>query len=430
LESQEPAHSSVIAGEPVEASRSRGLFSALTHRDYAIFWSGALVSNIGNWIQTTALMWYVHQTTGSNSWVAAVNLAAYLPVLLFVLFAGLVADAYNRKKIVIVAVAVQMVCALALAFGKTFNVLSLALILASVFVAGTAYTLSAPAAVSFLPELVPEEDMTSALSLSTAQFNVGRVVGPALGALILSAWSVSGAFYLNALSFIAVIFAFSIVRPRRPQIKVPMEHALTKIGDGFRLLLKYPWRIAVLLSLGAATFFGFSCTVLFPALANQTLHGGSGTYGLLMSMLGIGAAAGAPLVTWLHRSVPERSVIKWSCLGLGVSLAVLSLVRATWLAAVVCAVLGCCYLMMGASVNTVIQARSERPMRGRMVSMYSLMWLGMFSIGGQAVGYVADAWKLTAVMMVGGIVCVVVAGVLFAAPGMTRGAESSLGVEA
>lgn len=411
-----------------EKSRAAGLFSALTHRDYAIFWSGALVSNIGNWIQTTALMWYVHQVTGSNSWVAAVNLAAYLPVLLFVLFAGLVADAYNRKRIVIMTVVVQMVCALALALGKTFNGLSLALIMISVFVAGTAYTFSAPAAVSFLPELVPDEDMTSALSLSTAQFNVGRV-GPALGALILAAWSVSGAFYLNVVSFIAVIAAFSIVKPRRVQVKVPMENAMSKIGDGLRMVTHYRWRLVILLALGAATFFGFSCTVLFPAIARQTLHGGAGTYGLLLSMLGLGAAVGAPLVTWLHRSVPERSIIKWSCLGVGVSLAMLSLSRATWLSAIICAIIGCCYLMMGASVNTVIQARSEREMRGRMVSLYSLMWLGMFSVGGQLIGYISDAWSLTGIIMVGGIVCVVLAVVLFAASGATRGAESALGVE-
>ena len=183
---------------------------------------------------------------------------------------------------------------------------------------GTAYTFSAPAAVSFLPELVPEDDMMSALSLSNVQYNVGRVIGPAIGAAILSAWSVGGAFYLNAVSFVAVIAAFSLVRPRRAQTREPMEHVARKVGDGFRYALLYRWRVAVLLSLGAVSFFGFSCTVLFPALSREVLHGGSGTYGLLMSMIGVGAAIGAPLVTWLHRSVPDRTVIKWTCLGFGV----------------------------------------------------------------------------------------------------------------
>ena len=299
----------------------------------------------------------------------------------------------------------------------------------SVFVAGTAYTFSAPAAVSFLPELVPEEDMTSALSLSTAQFNIGRVVGPAIGAIILASWSVGGAFYINTLSFIAVIAAFSIVKPRRKQIKEPMEHALSKIGDGFRYVFAYRWRLAVLLSLGAATFFGFSCTVLLPGIARQVLRGQAWTYGLFMCVLGLGAAIGAPLVTWLHKYVPEKTIIKWTCLGLGASLVLLSVSRATWLSAVACAAIGGCYLMMGASVNTVIQARSERVMRGRMVSMYSLMWLGMFSIGGQLAGYVADAWSLTGVVTMGGIVCLALSVLLFAVPGLTGAAESALGVE-
>ncbi len=411
------------------AARGGGVFSALTHRDYALFWSGALVSNVGNWIQTTALMWYVNEVTGSSSWVAAVNLAAYLPVLLFVFLAGLVADAYDRKRVVIVTMAVQMVCSLALALTKSFDVLGLPLILSCVFVTGIAYTFSAPAGVSFLPELVPEKDMMNALSLGTAQFNIGRVVGPALGAIVISGWSVAGAFYINAISFLAIIITFSLVRPLRPQVRAPLENVWKEMGDGFRYTFAYPWRVAVLLSLGAVTFFGFSCTVLFPALARQVLRGGSGTYGLLLSMVGLGAVAGAPLVTYLGGRVPESSIIRWSCLGVGAFTCAMSLSRATWLSCLIGVGLGCCFLMMGSAVNTVLQARSELEMRGRMVSMYSLMWMGLFSIGGQLAGYVSDAWSPPWTFALGGAICLALAALLFALPRLTEGARSSLGIE-
>jgi MFS family permease len=367
--------------------------------------------------------------SGSNSWVAAVNLAAYLPVLLFVLFAGLVADSANRKRVVIVTVAVQMACAAALAVTSAAGVARLPVLLALVFVAGTAYTFSAPAGVSFLPDLVPPGEMMSALSLSTAQFNIGRVIGPALGAIILTVWSPTGAFLLNAISFIFVMAAFMMVRPRERQVTRPIRDVRRQIADGFVLVLDHRWRLYVLLSLGVVTFFGFSCTVLFPSLAKDVLHGGASTYGLLMSMLGLGAAIGAPLVTRLSRRYGESSIIRANCLGLGVFLVCLSLARSVWLAALIAPGIGCCFLMMCSAVNTSIQGRSERGMRGRMVSMYSLMWLGMFGVGGQFIGYVADASSVPTAFVIGGIACVCVALVLVLVPSLIAGASTALGVE-
>jgi MFS family permease len=416
--------------EEASASRSTGRgLAALRHRDYALFWSGALLSNIGNWVQTTALLWVVKEMTGSNAWVAAVNMAAYLPVLLFVVFAGLLADSANRKRIVIVTVVVQMACAAALAVTAAAGVASLPVLLALVFVAGTAYTFSAPAAVSFLPDLVPPGEMMSALSLSTAQFNIGRVIGPALGAILLTVWSPAGAFTINAISFVFVLAAFIMVRPRERQVTRPLTDVRRQIADGFVFVLDHRWRLYSLLALGAATFFGFSCTVLFPSLAKDVLHGKASTYGLLMSMLGVGAAVGAPLVTRLSRRFAESSIIRAGTLGLGVFLVCLSLARSVWLAALIAPGIGCCFLMMCSAVNTSLQGRSERGMRGRMVSLYSLMWLGMFGVGGQFIGYLADAASVPTAFLIGGIACICVALLLALMPASIAGASIALGVE-
>ncbi|MBU1672338.1 MAG: MFS transporter [Actinobacteria bacterium] len=429
METEEECRHRVTPPRTREPMGFKGLLAALGQRNYALFWSGALLSNIGNWIQTTALLWIVRESTGSNSWVAAVNLAAYLPVFLFALLAGVAADVYDKKRIVLITMGVQLLCALALGVSSSLGSATLPVIITTVFVAGVAYTFSAPAGVSFLPELVREEDMMSALSLSSAQFNIGRVVGPAVGAVILSAWSATAAFYINAVSFAFIIGAFILVRPLRPQERASRGATLRKVAHALEYAIEFPWRAYTLLALGAATFFGFSCTVLFPSLAKDVLGGRAGTFGLLMSMLGLGAAVGAPLVTYLQRRLAERAVIKAAILALGVLLVCLSLSRWVWLSAVLAAFIGCSYLMLGASVNTVLQARSRKDLRGRMVSLYSMMWLGLFGLGGQLIGLLADAWSVTAMFALGGATCVALAALLFAFGGLIEGACSSLGVE-
>jgi len=405
-----------------------GGLSALGHRDYALFWSGALISNVGTWVQATALLWQVKETTGSNAWVGAVNMANFIPILIFVLFAGYVADTFDRKRVIYVMFAVMMLSALTLGIAQSFGFISLPLILGMVFISGTAYTFSAPAGVSLLPDLVPEKDMMNALALSTAQFNIGRVLGPALGAVIVAVWSVSGAFYVNALSYVFIIAAIAAVQPRAPVVERPRGEMLKRIGEAFRIVGRNRWMLAVLLALGAVTFFGFSLTVLYPSVAREVLGKGEGAYGLLLSFTGLGAALGAPLVTCLSGRLPENQIVKISTLGIGVFLVGFSFSRAYWLSCVLTVGIGCSYLMLGACVNTLLQARSSHEMRGRMVSIYSMMWLGMFAVGGQLVGYLGDAVSVEGAILFGGAACLAVAAVLILAPGLTSGADSSLGV--
>lgn len=405
-----------------------GALSALGHRDYALFWTGAMMSNIGTFVQSTALLWYVKETTNSNAWVGAVNLANFVPILLFVLFAGYASDAYDRRRIILLTFAVMMACSLVLGIAQSAGADSLVFILAMVFVSGTAYTFSAPAGVSFLPYLVPEEDMMNALALSAAQFNIGRVAGPALGAIIVGAWSVAGAFYINAMSYVFIIAAIAVVRPRRAEVKMPRGDVLRHIGEGFGQVLGNRWMLSVLLSLGAVTFFGFSLTVLYPAVASDILGMKEGAYGLLLSFTGLGAALGAPLVTRLSGRLAEKEIIKGSALGLGLFLAAFSFSRTFWVSCLLSVGIGCSYLVIGACVNTLMQARSSPEMRGRMVSLYSMMWLGMFSVGGQFAGYLGDILTVQKAILYGGVACITVGALLTMLPNLTEGADSSLGI--
>jgi MFS family permease len=369
------------------------------------------------------------QRTGSSGWVGAVNLMNYLPVLLLVLFAGYFADTYDRRKVIVFSLSLQTLCALVLGLLVTFNADTNAAILIVVGVMGVALAMGFPAWLSVLPDLVSEDDMMSALSLSAAQFNLGRVIGPAIGIIVLRIWSPAGAFYLNAVSFLFVIVAVLLGRTKTPAGRLEPGRLRSHLVAGFRYVRARSWMIWVLVALGIGSFFGFSTLVLMPALARNVLHGGSSTYSLLLVMMGIGAAIGAPLVTWLDRQFPEKTVIKASLMALGLLLALMSASRWTWLSCIAAVGLGGAYLMLGSAANTVLQANSDRDMRGRVVSIYIMVYVGAFPLGGMLMGLLADRIDSTRITyLIAGICCVVGAAVFYLMPSLIREASSPEGI--
>jgi MFS family permease len=369
------------------------------------------------------------QRTGSSGWVGAVNLMNYLPVLLLVLFAGYFADTYDRRKVIVFSLSLQTLCALVLGLLVTFNADTNAAILIVVGVMGVALAMGFPAWLSVLPDLVSEDDMMSALSLSAAQFNLGRVIGPAIGIIVLRIWSPAGAFYLNAVSFLFVIVAVLLGRTKTPAGRLEPGRLRSHLVAGFRYVRARSWMIWVLVALGIGSFFGFSTLVLMPALARNVLHGGSSTYSLLLVMMGIGAAIGAPLVTWLDRQFPEKTVIKASLMALGLLLALMSASRWTWLSCIAAVGLGGAYLMLGSAANTVLQANSDRDMRGRVVSIYIMVYVGAFPLGGMLMGLLADRIDSTRITyLIAGICCVVGAAVFYLMPSLIREAFSPEGI--
>lgn len=369
------------------------------------------------------------QRTGSSGWVGAVNMMNYLPVLLLVLFAGFFADSYDRRKVIVGSLSVQTLCALVLGLLVTFNADSNAAILIVVGVMGVALAMGFPAWLSVLPDLVSEEDMMSALSLSAAQFNLGRVIGPAIGIIVFKIWSPAGAFYLNAVSFLFVIVAVMMGRTKTPGGRLEPGKLKSHLVAGFRYVGAHRWMIWVLVALGIGSFFGFSTIVLMPAVAKDVLHGGSSTYSLLLVMMGIGAAIGAPLVTWLDRRLPEKTVIKASLMSLGLLLALMGASRWTWLSCIAALGLGGAYLMLGSAANTVLQANSDRDMRGRVVSIYIMVYVGAFPLGGMVMGLFADKIDSTRItFLIAGLSCIAGAAFFYLVPSLIKDAFSPEGV--
>lgn len=402
-----------------------GVLSAFSSRDFRILWPGAFLSNTGTWVHMTVLLWYVKVLTDSDAWVGAANFANFIPVLIFVLLAGSLADRMNRKRLIMVTQALMMLGALALGVCMTLNVASLPVVLGLTFFMGVAFVFNFPAWRAIITDLVPRRDYLNAVALDAAQFNMARFVGPAIGALILSAWGADVAFYINAVSFLTVIFALAVLRTKTPALPRPPGGTRKHIAEIIRYAWRNWWARNVLLVLALVSLFGLPFIVLLPAFAKDVLHRGAGGFGLLMGFTGLGAVLGAPLVTYLNRYLGESRIIKGTCLTASVLLVLFSLSRTFWISLLISIGLGMSFLMLSASVNTVLQSRVEREMRGRIMSLYILVFQGIFPIGGLVMGMVADWRSAPFSLLLGGAICFALSLALFFFPRVLEGVRSA-----
>ena len=401
-----------------------GVLSAFGYRDFRILWPGALLSNIGTWVHMTALLWFVKELTNSDGWVGFANFANFIPVLLFVLLSGSLADRLNRKKIIIVTLVAMMLGAFALGICMSLGWASLGVIMVITTFMGVAFVFNFPAWRAIVTDLVPRDEILNAVSLDAAQFNIARFIGPALGALILSVWGVAGAFYINGFSFLAVIISLLMLKTRTPGRPVPEGGTRRHIMEVVRYSWRNRWARNLLLALAVTAFFGLPFMVLLPAISRDVLGRGAAGFGMLLMATGLGAVAGAPLVTYLNRRIPENEIVKFSALAAGVLLVLFSLSRTFWLSLLISVGLGVSYLMMSATINTVLQSRVSRDMRGRIMSIYILVFQGVFPIGGLMMGLIADARSAPFAMFVGGVVCLALGLVLVAFPSLLGDAVS------
>jgi len=397
-----------------------GVLSALGHRDYAILWTSELFSNVGTWVQTAALLWLIKNVLHSNSWVGAVNLASFAPLIFLVPFTGTLADRFNRRSLLIVSQVIAMAGALALGLAASFSADNKAVILITVAVIGIGGAISFPAWESMLPDIVPAEDVLNAIALGSAQWNAARLVGPLIAVVILAFTTPAVAFYVNAVTFLFVIVALFFLRPqRRPE--PPEKGIMGSVADGFRYAWDNRWMTWLLATLSVAAFFGMSYIVLIPGLVQDVLHKGSSAYGVLLAMTGLGAIAGSLIVSYLIRFLDESRLIKWSFLSLGIMLICFAFFRPLVLSCAAAFGAAVSFIIAGSAANAALLNRSARDMRGRVVSLYVIVYVGISAIGGVFLAYLSDVRSVPFSLALGGTVCVVLAALVMAFPGMAGG---------
>src|SRR5260370_36577579 len=268
---------------------------ALRNRNFRLFWSGNFLSNIGTWMQNVAQGWLVLTLTNSSFWLGVVGFAGSIPFLFFTLFGGVIADRVNKRRLLLVTQTAMMLLAFLLAALAWFKVITVWEVAAIAFMNGVTMSMNAPSYQALVPRLVKREDLTNALALNSAQFNMSRILGPTLGGYAMALFGVAGNFFLNGLSFLAVLWA--LVRIRYPDEKPARHESMwSSLRGGFAYLNSEPQMRVLIWMTAAVSFFGIPFLTFIPYFAKVQLNVGESGLGLLIAFSGLRAVLGAMTV--------------------------------------------------------------------------------------------------------------------------------------
>lgn len=404
---QDPRPSEGVLPSPAlrarpERGRPAPMFAALRHRNYRLFFFGQLVSLIGTWMQNVAQSWLVYALTGSPFYLGLVSFVSALPVLFLSLWAGIVVDRVPRRNLLVVTQSTMMALALALSFlafqgwVRPWHVLALA------FLLGLANTFDAPARQAFVVEMVGREDLMNAIALNSALFNAARIVGPALAGIVLAALGPAWCFLLNGISFLAVIVGLLGIRVRERPEPPPERSPIAQLREGFRYIRDHRTVRTLILMVAVSNLFASGYSALLPAFARDVLGGTEITLGLLTTAVGLGALAGALLVAALSGSPHAGMLLRSASLLFPAMVCALAFARTLPLALAILVGIGVGFAVQNALANTTLQHQTPDALRGRVMSVYTWVFFGLFPIGALLSGAVAQALGVTASIAIGG----------------------------
>jgi MFS family permease len=381
-----------------------GSFEAFRYRDYRLLWTGAVLSNTGTWMQTIALGWYVFQLTHSAFWVSFITFANFAPIVLSPL-GGVYTDRFDRKRILVGTQTIMMLDATVLAVLAWTHHASLAAVMILTFGQGLMIGLNGPTWMAFITTLVPPEAMVNAIALNSGQFNLARVVGPAIAGLIVG-FSTSGpaiVFTANAASFLAVLVALARIRRARP---APRESR--RLWDLLVGGLTYTWghdRIrTMILGIGVMAFFAAPATALLPLFAADVFHRGAGSYGALAAAMGLGSVAGALVLGRLGNRISPR-VVGGALVAVGGALILFGSIPVYAAGLGLIFLYGVAFLLFVSGNNSDVQLAVEESVRGRVLSIWMLSLGASLPLGSLLSGVAADKWGAPGTTITGGIGC-------------------------
>jgi MFS family permease len=364
-------------------------FRALQHRNFQLFFAGQLVSLTGTWMQSTAQLWLVYKLTGSAALLGVFGFANQIPILFLASIGGYVGDRYNRHRGVVITQAASMILAFALAALTLSGAVRVWELILIAFLVGIVNAFDVPIRQSFLVHMVGKEDLPNAIALNSSIFNGARVIGPAIAGFAI-VWIGEGwCFFVNGISFLAVIGALLMMRIAKTEPTTHVGSPLQNFIEGFRFAMSdLPIRSALLL-LSLLSLLGLQYSVFLPIFANDILHGGARGLGILMSLAGVGAVFGA-----LHFAARTsfKGLARWIALTSTICAAcliVFSQSRWFWLSGAVLLIVGFAATSQMAATNTIVQSRVPDQLRGRIMAVYATMFMGVQPIGSLVAGGVA-----------------------------------------
>lgn len=394
-------------------------FRALQHRNFQLFFAGQLISLIGTWMQSTAQLWLVYKLTNSAALLGVFGFANQIAILGLASVGGYVGDRYNRHLGVIWTQTVSMILAFLLAVLTLTHLIRVWQLITIAFLAGVVNAFDVPIRQAFLVQMVGKEDLPNAIALNSSIFNGARVVGPAVAGVAIAVIHEGWCFFLNGVSFLAVIVALLAMRLPKMEQKETVGSPLRNFLQGFRFAMgDRPIRAALLL-LSGLSVFGLQYSVFLPLYARDILHSGARGFGLLMSVAGVGAVLGAlqfaarTTYTGMARWIAAMSIIFSVCLiGFAKS-------QVFWISAALLFVIGFAATSQMAATNTTVQNRVPDELRSRVMAVYATMFMGVQPVGSLLAGGVAKRLGASQTLEIfGGVVLAM--SVAFAAWVMTR----------
>ncbi|MDP8921823.1 MAG: MFS transporter [Chloroflexota bacterium] len=380
------------ASEAAAQSRTRSrlpqAFASLRHRNYRLLWSGTLISSSGDWMDQIALNWLVYQLTNSGVALGLLNFCRLMPILVFTLIGGVVADRVERRKLIFATQTVSMLLAFALAILVSTGLVEYWMVLVIAVGRGVTLSFNQPARQSLISDLVPREDLMNAIALNSATMNLTRVIGPAIGGILIATVGVAGAFYVNGASFLAVLCGLALMRFPPPRRRAH-SGLVADLLAGMRYLLGHPRLRTLVLLAVLPMVFGMPYMTMLAVFASDVLHVGGPGLGLLMACSGAGAVLGALFVASLRRTERRDRIMLGGLAGFGLALLAFSSSPWLWLSALTLLAVGACQQLYMSINNSLIQEDVDEQYRGRIMSTLFLN-RGAVPLGAMLAGLGAD----------------------------------------
>jgi MFS family permease len=383
--------------------RAAGTFRALRHRNFKLFFSGQIISLVGTWMQTVAQAWLIYRLTGSSVLLGLLGFVGQIPIFLLSAPAGLAADRWPRQRVVIATQTASMLLAFILAALTMTGRIRVWEIILLATLLGIVNAFDVPARQSFLIEMVGREDLLNAIALNSSMFNGARVAGPAIAGVLVAVVGEGWCFFLNGVSYLAVIAGLFMMRIEKVNLAHDGAAPLEKLREGIRFARHTKPIRALLVLVAIVSFMALPYTVLMPIFAVQILHGGASAYGTLMGAVGVGAMFGALALAMRQQLRGLGNVVAYAATGLGASLVLFSVSHWFWISFTILVASGFAMMMQFTATNTLIQAMVPDQLRGRVMSLYSMMFLGMSPIGSLLAGALADRIGAPVTVAIGGL---------------------------
>ncbi|PPJ48318.1 MFS transporter [Rhizobium sp. KAs_5_22] len=373
----------------------RSFLSPLKHPVYRSIWSASIASNLGGLIQGVGAAWMMASISQSENMVALVQASTTLPLMLFSLLSGAIADNYDRRRVMLTAQVFMFCVSAMLALFAYFGLITPWLLLLFTFLLGSGTALNNPSWQASVGDLVPREDLAGAVSLNSVGFNITRSVGPAIGGMIVAAAGAAAAFAANTVSYFTLIFALSRWQPDLPQQTLPREALGQAIGAGLRYVAMSP-------NIGKVLFRGFvfgltasAVLALLPVVARDLVGGGALTYGVMLGAFGTGAIAGALANSRLREALSSEDIVRCAFAGFALSATVIGISPYAAVTSLALLVAGACWVLALSLFNTVVQLSTPRWVVGRALSLYQTATFGGMAGGSWLWGLMAESQGVT-----------------------------------